>query len=38
MRQKNWYLTIGGVLTACMLAFYPPGQFRAFFASFRSLP
>lgn len=27
MRQKNWYLTIGGVLTACMLAFTLLGLF-----------
>ena len=27
MRKKNWYLTIGGVLTACMLAFIAVGFF-----------
>ena len=27
MRQKNWYLAIGGVLTACMLAFTALGLF-----------
>ncbi|MBD5133262.1 MAG: ABC transporter permease [Clostridiales bacterium] len=27
MKHKNWYLTIGGVLTACMLAFTVTGLF-----------
>lgn len=27
MRQKNWYLTIGTILTVCMLAFTVLGLF-----------
>ena len=27
MKKKNWYLTIGGALTACMLAFIMVGFF-----------
>lgn len=27
VRKKNWYLTIGGILTACMLAFIAVGFF-----------
>ena len=27
MKRKNWYLTIGGIMTACMLAFIAVGFF-----------